>query len=260
MENKQVIQKNFVSIEQLVNSYFVARTIDEVRKNKKLSEVMLAGKFDFFEEWLADIEDEELLLLNKKFIEITRFNFKLAAIAKIAIEDMYTYSFINSPSVSLNQKDSEHIRKKYIPNEFDLLRKISLFDHTKNVFRNIIEEMERKEVYNAGGIMLAALLHDFGKNQEIRKKLTPNTTSENSSDYKMHADISTMYIKEILQEKVRNLLIQAKQDSEVSKTLETIAEVVENHHNKASAWAKKIELIAAADHKARKEEITGLIS
>lgn len=255
-----MIHKNFVSIEQLVNSYFVARAIDEVRKNKKLSEVMLAGKYEFFEDWLAEVEDKELVELNQKFIEITRFNFKLAAIAKVAIEDMYEFSFINSPSVSSNQKDSDHLRRKFTPNEFDILRKTSLFDHTKHVFKNIVEEMERKEVYNAGGIMLAALIHDFGKSQEIRKKLTPNTTSENSSEYKNHADVSSMYIKDILQEKVRNLLIQQKQDAEVSKTLETISEVVENHHNKASAFAKKIELISMADHKARKEELLSAMS
>lgn len=250
-----ILPDKFKTVEQMVNSYFVASTVYEIRDEEGPGVLQDNDHIQVERIWALKTEDKVAIGLYKRMIQLVRHNVKLMAIAKVAIDDMDRFKFKTAPSVSANQRDNENLRSKYAPSEFDMLRKVNLYDHTLHVFENIIVEIESREVYNSGIIMLACLLHDFGKSQEIRKKVAPDSVAENASQFRQHPEVSGTYVKDYLYEKVKNVLDENKEDSSIRKTIDTISEIVINHHQKNNAWVKKLELINRADWKARENEL-----
>lgn len=243
----------FTSVMQLVNSYFVAKTIHEMRGDK---EIVSDSDFVFYEKWGIKTKDKRIQETFKRIVEATRRNVKIAALAKVALEAIDEFEFVKSPSVSSNQNDNKNLRASNSLSDLDVLRKVDLRAHTLNVVEAILKETEAKEIYGVGQIIIACILHDFGKSRKVRELVAPDSVSENSSKYRPHAEVSGLYVRDVLSEKVRLLLLENDENSEISETIKQIAELVANHHNSSKQWKHKVELINKADALARKKELS----
>jgi hypothetical protein len=96
--------------------------------------------------------------------------------------------------------------------------------------------------------MLGCLFHDFGKSSKIRSELLGDQIGKG---YKAHADVSQMYVREILAPKFHKFL-----NENASETIEAISNAVQNHHpsNNKVKNDTTIKYISASDTLARKEE------
>ncbi len=244
------------TIMQLVNSYYIAETIYEMRGERK---IVSDTDYIFNEKWKLNVKDKRILDLYDRIIKIARKNPKIIAIVKVGFEDIENLNFKDSPSVSSNQKDNKNIRNIATMNQLELLKKINLKDHTLNVVEQIVKKTEKNEIYGIGQIIIACLFHDFGKSKEVRKIVTPDAVSENSSNYKPHAEVSGMYVKDIIIEKAQQELLANNENSSITETINSIADLVSNHHNSSGRWKQKVELINEADSLARKKEIEEIV-
>lgn len=246
--------RNIISVAQMVNSFHVASAIYNLRGDE--GNKLVSGEEAFFlSKWPVKSSDERVLDLYSKIVEIVRFNVKLCVIAKTCLEEMERFDFQESPSVSSNQNDNKNIRNVYSSMEFNVLRKVNLKSHSLNVLEEILREIKDKEVYGSGPLIIACILHDFGKSRKVREVVTPDSISENSSKFRMHPEVSGIYVKDVLYEKARTTLIDANEDPEIRQTIDGIADLVTNHHNASKAWKKKVNLINVADSSARKREL-----
>jgi len=242
------------SVSQMVNSYYVASAIYDLRDNSN-AELISGTESLFFSKWQLNINNKRMQELYKRTATVIRFNTKLTAIVNTCFLEMERFNFEKAASVSSNQNDNKNLRSSFSLSEFDILRKTTLMDHTLNVLEEILNILEGKEVYGAGTLIVAAILHDFGKAKKIREVVTPDSISENSTKFRMHAEVSMIYTKDVFYEKVRDKLIEKDEDTNIRQTIDTIADLVANHHNSSKAWKKKVELINMADSKARKKEL-----
>lgn len=247
-------RNKITSVAQMVNSYYVAAAIYELRDSSG-SELISGTESLFFNKWQIDTKNERIKSLYKRTATAIRFNTKLTAIVQTCFEEMERFEFSEVASVSSNQNDNKNLRSSFSLSEFDILRKTTLLDHSLNVLEEMLDILEGKEVYGAGPLIIAAMLHDFGKAKKIRELATPDSVSENSTKFRMHAEVSTIYTKDIFYEKVRDKLMEKDEDTNIRQTVDNIADLVANHHNSSKAWKKKVELINMADSKARKKEI-----
>jgi len=241
------------SLNQLLSSYLVAKAIVEIRKEKEKALQEEA-------EQLLPIpnipEDSPFMELHKKFAALVNYNVNMCCISQIAIEDIYKYNFQESESITTVQGETEHLNE-IVGKNFKKLKKISLFEHTLDVFKEAIKKGEiQRRTLQIGVPILAALLHDFGKSKEIRIKLLGSVAGARGAGYRPHAEVSGLYIEDILSHE----LYKRYKLSPV-ETLETLTMVVKNHHttSKKLSQDKIIQFVKECDAIARKKELRKLL-
>lgn len=255
--NKEHQLEDIVTVEQLVQSFYIAKEIKRIQNQNHL-DLINQEDYNFYEKFKPDISNIEVQQLFERFIKLARHNEKLTILCKVALEDIFKHNFIHDPSISENRLDYKHLTHNFNQTEFATLKKINLEEHTINVFRKIIEIMEENDIYDAGVYMLAALLHDFGKSSEIREDIAPGSSNPNSTSYKQHWEVSAEYVRNRLKEEGQRELKKFKIDPEIKQTITIIADLVAHHHDKSKAWQKKIQYINLADHAARIDEVKSL--
>lgn len=251
MKNKRI-----TSVMQLVNSYHVAETIYNMKEGK---EMISDSDYVFHEKWKLESKDKRMLDLYSRIIKTVRKNVKIVAIVKVGFEEIEKLKFQDSPSVSSNQNDNKNIRNVVTSREMELLKKIDLKKHTLDVVEEILKKTEKNEIYGVGIIITGCLFHDFGKSKEVRMIVTPDAVSENSSKYLPHAQVSALFVKDAIKERVKQELLEKNENSAIEETIKDIANLVENHHNSSNKWKQKVELINNADSMARKRELKELM-
>lgn len=156
---------------------------------------------------------------------------------------------IDTPSVvSFTDKDPETKYKKDILTEdgltsYQILRKVSLYDHTLNVVDTIYEELKRHSKTNyvllLGKSIIAALAHDIGKINKMEEKLE-NVSPEIFSSQPHHQISKIFFMKMYPNYRDRKIVIEA----------------IENHHAiKIPTGNDLIKLLISADKGARDFEI-----
>lgn len=241
--------KDIYSIKQLLSSYLVADAIIEIRNERKTTLNDIATK----NIPKLEVNDDILQHLYATFAKLVGYRYPFVYMAKIGFEDMIKYEFIKDPSVVNNAgSDTAHLSTNFGGN-YTLLSKINLFEHTLNVFNQALDKGEQQgRVIQIAIPMLASLFHDFGKSTKIRSQLVGNNVGK---VYKAHAEVSSMYIKEILAPKYYNLVKEQPQE-----TLDMLSNTVANHHPSGGKHKSdtNIAFVIEADNKARKEEFKRL--
>jgi hypothetical protein len=241
--------KNIYSIEQLLSSYLVADAIIEIREERKLTLNDLAKKH------IPDLEVNHPILdkLYRDFAKLVGYRYPFVYMAKIGFEDMIKYQFEKSPSVvTAASNDTAHLNSAFGAN-YSILAKVNLFDHTLNVFNHGLDIGESKgRIMQIAIPILGCLFHDFGKSEALRSELVGNGVGK---VYKAHAEVSSMYIKEVMSTKYHKLL-----NEQPTETIDMLANAVSNHHPKQNREKgdTTIGFIIEADNRARKEEFKRL--
>lgn len=250
-KNKKIVRELFDihSLHQLLSSYLVAKAIVEIRKEKQKALETEAQQ-------LMPIpnipEDSPFMELYKRFAALVNYNVNMCCIAQIAIEDIYKYKFEETESITTVQGETEHLNEM-VGKSFTKLKKISLFEHTLDVFEEAIKKGEiQRRTLQIGVPILASLLHDFGKAKEIRIKLLGSVSGARGTGYRPHAEVSGLYVEDILSHE----LYKRYKLSPV-ETLETLEMVVKNHHttSKKLSQDKVIQFVKECDILARKKEL-----
>jgi len=240
-----------VSIEQLLTSYMVADAIIEIRDERR--DTINEGT----KKILPDLKNKDPRAQNLylEFSKLVGFSPALVYLIKLGLDDMVIYKFKDNPSVTVTaQQDTKHLQEIYQAN-FSLFANVSLYDHTLNVFEEAIKTGQKKgRVIQIAIPIIGALFHDFGKSTLIREKLLGDTN--NARAYRAHADVSDMYIREILADKYYKVMKDI-----TTETIETLGFLVKSHHATGKnriAQNIQVKFIKEADTKARKEEFKRL--
>jgi hypothetical protein len=238
------------SIEQIAASYMVAQIISEIRtevttKNENNAKDLIP-KLEF------DVGDR-MRELYFEACKIVRYKPILMYIMKFSIEDMIIYNFNADPSVVVAASNDIGHLKEMFGNSFTTLAKISLFNHTEDVFDEAI--LAAKRTGRSSGVVLpliAALLHDFGKSSGIRDKILGEAGSRG---YKAHAEVSGSYIRDVLSLKLYNKFEELPED-----TINILIALVLGHHpaNNKTKDDLGITFVMNADKMARQKEYTQL--
>ena len=250
-KQKKVIRELFDihSLHQLLSSYLVAKAIVEIRKEKQKALEDEAQK-------LMPVpnipENSPFMELHKRFAALVNYNVNMCCISQIAIEHIYEYKFQETESITTVQGETEHLNE-IVGKSFKKLKKISLFEHTLNVFEEAIKKGEiQRRTLQIGIPILGALLHDFGKAKEIRIKLLGSVSGARGAGYRPHAEVSGLYVEEILTHE----LYRRYKLSPV-ETIENLEMIVKNHHttSKKLSQDKVIQFVKECDTLARKKEL-----
>lgn len=180
------------------------------------------------------------------------------------LTDMIEFDFHKTPSVN---RSDEHLFNFMtdVENNSDLMysklncfSSISLLEHTLDLFivyHEILCEYESFRSIDVFTLLLACLLHDYGKNRKLQEKFAE--VSEN--DYFPHQIISTKYIEYTLNEfeKTYKNKFNTLDDVYFSCTdaMNIVKNAVNEHHTKRNLKAKElVQLLIAVDHSARDYE------
>jgi len=155
----------------------------------------------------------------------------------------------DTPSVvSFTEKDPETKYKKDVLTEdgltsYQILRKVSLYDHTLNVVNSIYEELKKHSKTNyvllLGKAIIAALAHDIGKIKKMEERLE-NISPEIFSSQPHHQISKIFFMKMYPNYRDRKIVIEA----------------IENHHAiKLPNGNDLVKLLVSADKGAREYEI-----
>lgn len=241
--------KQIYSLEQLLSSYLVAECIIEIRGEREV-EIKKMAKDSIPK---LTTNNQVLNMLYERFAAAVNYKPTFVVLAKLGLEDIENYDFQKDPSVvTTATTDTAHLQQAFGPS-YSSLSKINLFDHTLRVFKIGIEAGEKQgRVMQTAIPMLGCLFHDFGKSSKIRIDLMGDQVGKG---YKAHADVSQMYIREILAPKFHKFL-----NENATETIEALSISVQNHHpsNNKIKNDTTIRYITAADITARKEEIAKL--
>jgi len=243
--------KKIHTVEQLVSSLLIAEVIMERRGElkEKLNED--------FKNSIPKLEGENISqraidLYNKAALIIAYKPYYLYLL-KYAIEDIYTYEFQKDPSVITSSAQDSAYLQSLFGQSFSALAKINLEEHTLNVFEFAIQEAVKSgRPAGMAAAIIGSILHDFGKSTQIRKKVKGAAQSRN---YTAHAEVSALYIRELLLTKLYNKLEEVPID-----IIDNIADMVKNHHPNSAKLKSDINIsfIIKADHNARKMEFKKL--
>jgi len=150
--------------------------------------------------------------------------------------------------VSFTEKDPEIKYKKDILTEdgltsYQILRKVSLYDHTLNVIDSIYEELKKHSKTNyvllLGKAIIAALAHDIGKIKKMEERLENISLEIFSSQ--PHYQISKIFFMK---------MYPNYRDKKI------VIEAIENHHAiKLPSGNDLVKLLVSADKGARDYEI-----
>ena len=240
------------SIEQLVQSHLVAEILMDIR------EAVHSKNLDEFKHFIPELSsnvDARGVALYTKATELFKFRPLLVYVLSYGMEDLYKYNFVNDPSVTSNGAgDTAHLNS-YFGSKFTNLAQIDLLTHTLNVFEEAIRIAEQSGRGSSLSLaILGALFHDFGKSSELRKILMGEGLQKG---FKPHAELSAIYIQEILLNKIYNSDIEGLYNP---RMIEDLTNVVKNHHpaNNKQKEDVDISFVVAADHNARKKEMNFL--
>ena len=240
------------TVEQLVASYHVAEIIKEIRDEiLKEEEEVISFEIPKLEAE-AKISQRAIDLYEKAF-NIMKFKPSYVFIAKLGIEDIYNFDFKNDPSVTTSgSADTAHLQKMF-STRFTDLSKIDLETHTLNVFEEALNQAEKSGRASSMSIaILGALFHDFGKSTKIRSTVMGSGMQRG---VKAHAEVSSLYLQDLLLPKVYNVIDDSYN---LTESTDRLVYIVKNHHP-ASAKVKEdleVDFVVKADHNARKNEMT----
>ena len=134
----------------------VTKLINEKRKVDKniyTSNIQTFIVLDF------NLTKEQNLMLLKNVLK----NTKLFELFGYIINDMYKFDFINTSSV-----DASIQSNNYNTNDLDLLEGINLLEHSFGVVNQMNSKIDKSYGQVFDFYLLAALVHDFGKNPQLR--------------------------------------------------------------------------------------------
>jgi hypothetical protein len=239
------------TIEQIAASYLIAEIIAEIRQEIELKNDSAAIEFIP----ALDVSvSEDIKKLYEDAVKIAKYKPILVYMIKYAIEDMVSFNFKGDPSVIVAASgDTAHLQAMF-SSSFTTLAKVSLFDHTINVFEEAI--ISAKKTGRSSGVvipMIASLLHDFGKSSGIRDKILGEAGSRG---YKAHAEVSSSYVRDILSAKLYNKFNEIPAD-----TIELLSNLVKNHHpaNNKVKTDPGVAFVISADHNARRKEYATIV-
>jgi hypothetical protein len=234
------------SLMQLSTSLLIAECIIEIREErlKSMSEMALENLPQL------NINNKGVQDLYFDFCEAIGYKQNFVYLAKIGFEDMFKYDFKNDPSVivSANQ-DTSHLQNTFGPN-YSVLAKTDLLTHSLNVFKLGLEVGKKKgRIMQVAMPIIGCLFHDFGKSSKLRVEILGEESK--NKGYKAHAEVSSIYIKEILSRRFYELTNTTGTD-----TIEALSNAVLFHHpgNSKQKNDTTIKFINEADANARKIE------
>jgi hypothetical protein len=260
MKNKVVKQMH--SLEQLTNSYYIAKTINALRADGEL-DVMKFEDYELVENWSPKVRDELHEYWLHNVFPMVKEKIHILLILKVIFEDIEKYNLKEDSSITESSKDNEHLVKIARNNDgFDLLKKINLEEHTLHVtsqmltiLRNIIDD-------DTDILIISSLLHDFGKSTLIRKEIAPETMAKGTFFFKPHMEISGMYVDSILMPKIFKIVESNDSLKRYKRPLESIlkkiSDFVINHHETSKQWKNRNIKLREADTLAREKELLNL--
>lgn len=244
-ERKNETIKDIKSISQLVSSFYLADAILEIREERKDSLNSLSKS----NIPTLNTTNPIMLQLFADFAKLVNYRYPFLYMAKIGFEDMMKYEFHKDASVMVTATtDTSHLSNS-IGSNFTLLKDINLLDHTLNVFKEGLYIGKSKgRAMQIAIPLLGCLFHDFGKSTKIRDEILGVQTGKG---YRAHAEVSSLYIKDVLSLKYHNLV-----NEDPIETLSSLAYAVGNHHPQQRKQTNDtvISIIIEADFKARKNE------
>lgn len=253
MNDSQEFKKRVIlpikTIEQLVQSHLVAEVLNDIKV--AVHEQNSTSFIQAIPDLNSDIENERAKNLYNRAIKIFKFKPSLLMILKFAIEDLFYYSFEDDSSITTaGAADTQHLSLSF-GSKFTDLSQIDLLTHTLNVFEealNMAEHSGRGSTLSYA--ILGALMHDFGKSTKIKAQLLGTAVGKG---YKPHAELSHMYISEIMMNKMYALESNELYQPEA---IESLASIVKNHHPGNAKLKADLEIgfVVKADHNARKKE------
>lgn len=252
LEYKSTVLKPISSVEQLVASHLVADIIIDIRENlEKQNQSML----EFMIPPLEGEASERIQALYARGSKIFKFKPQYVYMLKIGLEDISIYDFGDDPSVvTAGTGDTTHLQQIFGA-RFTELRGVNLADHTLNVLEEALDMAEKSGRPSGLSIgILGALFHDFGKSTKIREQIIGKGMQRG---YKSHAEVSQMYIQDLLINKLYNTLKEGFVEVDI---IDSLAHIVKNHHP-ANAKLKAdldINFVLKSDQEARKKEFRSL--
>lgn len=243
--------KQISTIEQLANSYLVAEVLIETRifmeqNNKNIIHDLLPT-FNY--------KNNRFNELFYKAMELYKTKPAILFIIKEGFDDMVALDFKGDPSVVSvgSAVDTAHLRDIVGPRFADL-RNVNLEEHTLNVFEEALLKSELSGRSTSTMGVIGALFHDFGKSSKIRETLLGEGMQRGT---KAHAELSQMYIQDMLLNKVYYLIENGK----IPMTfIDSLAELVKNHHPQNARMKEDVDikLVMQSDAAARKKEMKNL--
>lgn len=178
------------------------------------------------------------------------------AIDKI-MSDMVSNKFELQPSMNrIGREDQIDNLSLESQKKLECYENISLVKHLLNTIETYMEEYKdklEKFSFPTFDVLLACLMHDFGKSKKLIKNL-----HHIDIDYMRHEMISGLYI-DSLQKKVEEIYIfdKGERDDEFQLSialLERVKKAVVEHHKDNVAKGSLSDLIKHIDHKTRERE------
>jgi len=233
------------TLRQLVASYYVAEAIIATREESIKKEVKDLKK----SLPPLKIENERAQMLYRDFAELVSFSPLFVALAKIGLETMELYNFKEQPSITISAvNETKHLEEAF-RSTFSSLANINLETHTLNVFEEAINMgKKRGRTMQIAAPMLAALYHDFGKNNGIREIAGVDI----GRGYTPHQQVSEIFLLEEIDKKLSRETTFNK-----STAIKNIARLVKEHHseNKKINADPAVSFVKRADMMAREKEI-----
>lgn len=196
---------------------------DRASKEKKIKELQAKSSLLF----LGKENDKKTNIYILK--KICSSNKKSYALLGDMLEDMYRFNFSDFSSVEQNNLETEEQK-----NDYSLLAKIDLFEHSLGVFNNMHKLIEKTYGEYFHHLLMAALVHDFGKCSSLCEeyKITKELT---------HCQKSAIYFKMKVQE-IGKYLNGGWTEDEM-RLLQIVVNAVDAQHNKNS----RIQILSKED-------------
>lgn len=250
--------KKFKSIDQVILNYYAAKGIKAVideNNNQNKSQIEKDITYIVRRLLAPQVGDRQLLELYSEIVDFTEVNVLPALLASCSLEAMEKYRFKDAPSVTTVEDDNRHLSSTV--SNYKELSKVTLYDHTIHVVRNILNNYSKEHTVTKINIVLCGLLHDFGKQSTIR-----NISKEKNIPVTFHASVSGFFVKDLLyssaSEKASEIFPEDSQPvifKSLPKKIAEVAKLVENHHDASKNTKGILAKMKEADTLARIEEM-----
>lgn len=217
------------------------KVFEEISKRRKKEQAI---KEKGSELYLKDSESKEIELAFD-FIKSNTTNYQ--SLFKRFVYDMEVYNFKKTSSV-----DSK-VEKMYNDknNRYDMFATLNLFEHTMNVVTQAIIVASELPSFQKDICIMIALLHDYGKNSEIKNKYS----FEDKKDIP-HNVISANYAKSIMSDEMLSVQSNGQITDELIKTVDSC---LRTHHDQDAKSNLFLKVLIKADKNAREKELQGLL-
>lgn len=257
-ENRRNCQITYVDLEKIAHLWLELEEIEDNIETKVMSKMEVS-----FDESKKDIQDVLNTLIGSKDIQDFTFyrqyifNY-LDAFSKQELEIISSlYELLETkakvlPSVAtLFKNDTDRMIYKDTVSEtltsYEILYKVTLFDHTMNVVRNMYDILIKEKdsfVFTWSRMLIASMAHDIGKIEKIESLQGLSSLDKGKYEHNTHENIS------------RIILSNAYPSFEY---IDDVCEIIEKHHIQSLDEKNKnytfIKHLQNADHLARKQEI-----